>query len=180
MRRYACDTEVYGNYFLAAFKDIESGQERSWEAVDGRLTKRQRRTLLEFLKSILSVTFNGNDFDLPILAAAIAGKDTEQLKTIADDIIVAGFKPWDVEREHKIRLIQINHIDLIEVAPGQASLKIYNGRMHGKRMQDLLTTRRRSSRTRKSITFSTIVSTISTPRLTSTKRSPNKSTSARR
>jgi hypothetical protein len=31
----------------------------------------------------------------------------------------------------------VDHIDLIEVAPGQAGLKIYGGRLHSKRMQDL-------------------------------------------
>lgn len=49
-------------------------------------------------------------------------------------------KPWDIEREYKFKIPkpwEIDHIDLIEVAPGKASLKLYNGRLHGRRMQDL-------------------------------------------
>ncbi|MDE5458239.1 hypothetical protein GWE18_36625 [Bradyrhizobium sp. CSA112] len=34
-------------------------------------------------------------------------------------------------------MIECDHVDLIEIAPGQNSLKIYNGKMHGRRMQYL-------------------------------------------
>jgi len=42
-----------------------------------------------------------------------------------------------VLRTYKVRKLKCNHIDLIEVAPLRASLKIYGGRLHAPRMQDL-------------------------------------------
>lgn len=79
------------------------------------------------------VTFNGINFDLPILTAALQGATCEQLKTISDKIIVQGIKHWQLGLES----IPCDHIDLIEVAPGIASLKIYGGRLHSAKMQDL-------------------------------------------
>jgi hypothetical protein len=44
---------------------------------------------------------------------------------------------WMILKRWKARKLVLNHIDLIEVAPLSANLKIYGGRMHIKRMQDL-------------------------------------------
>jgi hypothetical protein len=44
---------------------------------------------------------------------------------------------WEFEREYKLPRKDINFIDLIEVAPLKASLKIYAGRLHCVKMQDL-------------------------------------------
>jgi len=44
----------------------------------------------------------------------------------------------DAEAKYNLpRCNYIDHVDLIEVAPGKASLKIYGGRLHSQRMQDL-------------------------------------------
>jgi DNA polymerase elongation subunit (family B) len=45
--------------------------------------------------------------------------------------------PRDVEYQYRFKIGNINHIDLIEVAPVSASLKTYAGRLHAKRLQDL-------------------------------------------
>ena len=72
------------------------------------------------------------------LKAAIAGFDNGKLKALSDDIIVNDLRAWDAERKYALpQCLFIDHIDLIEVAPGKAGLKIYGGRLHSKRMQDL-------------------------------------------
>lgn len=62
-----------------------------------------------------------------------------ELKFSSDRIIQGNLKWWDVERELGIEIPRnFNHIDLIEPQPNPfASLKILNGRMHGRHMQDL-------------------------------------------
>ena len=130
------DIECYRNYFLIALKNINNGKvaefERSaWTDFD-----------VEALKSVLLkftiVTFNGKRYDELLLKAAIAGFDNEKLKQLSDDIIVNDLRAWDAERKYALpRCLFIDHIDLIEVAPGKASLKIYGGRTHSRRMQDL-------------------------------------------
>lgn len=136
MRKLVFDIEIYKNFFCVIFLDINSGEVFSWEMVPGERLDRER--LRRFVSKHLIIGFNSANFDLPVLFGAIAGLSVETLKQIADDIIVGGMKPWDVERQYGIKIPRdLNHIDLIEVAPGKASLKIYNGRLHGKRMQDL-------------------------------------------
>lgn len=124
------DIEIYRNYFLIAFKDIDSGKVQTFEKYDGHPLDVDgvRRAIKGEL-----VSFNGAGFDVPLLAFALEGSSTDQMKEVADDIILHGKKPWQV----KAPSIDLDHIDLIEVAPGQASLKIYGGRLHCKRMQDL-------------------------------------------
>ena len=135
---YLFDSEIYWNYFLAMFKNVETGKIVAWEIARG--DRLNTKSLKRFLSEIRFISFNGINFDMAIIAAALAGFSTDDMKQVANDIIQGGMKPWDIEKEHKIKIPRgkdVDHIDLIEVAPGQASLKIYNGRLHGKRMQDL-------------------------------------------
>lgn len=130
------DIECYVNYFLIALKNIENGKvvtfERSeWSDFDP-----------EDLKTILCkftiVTFNGKRYDEPLLKYALTGATPAELKALSNDIIDNDLRPWIAESNYALPACgYIDQIDLIEVAPGKASLKIYGGRMHSRRMQDL-------------------------------------------
>jgi len=65
----------------------------------------------------------------------------DMLKKASDGIIKGGLRYWEVEDFLGIRIpweVKNNFIDLIEPQPNAfASLKALNGRMHGKRLQDL-------------------------------------------
>ncbi|MEL4071680.1 hypothetical protein WKW50_16165 [Ochrobactrum sp. GPK 3] len=137
---YFCDTEIYKNYLLIGGEKAGNGNVQSVEVVGekSRLSKQDRLWLRDFMRKNRIVGFNLFGFDNPIIYGAIAGLTVGDLKRLADDIIVGGMKPWEVEDEWGFEVPRkLDHIDLIEVAPGSASLKIYNGRMHGRRMQDL-------------------------------------------
>jgi len=130
------DTEVYSNYFLALFKNIESGKYRSFEMYDGR--ELDAAALKKLMRQYTSVSFNGLAYDLYIIAAAIDGADCARLKAISDEIIRSKLPPWKVARSLNISVPrEWDHIDLIEVTPGKASLKIYGGRLNAPTMQDL-------------------------------------------
>ena len=129
------DCEVYRNYFLALFQDHATGKLVAFEKYDGQdldLVKLQR-----FLLSYRLITFNGINYDLPILAVALSGASCADIKRASDDIIQNGLKPWHIEKKYGVRVPKCDHIDLIEVAPGIASLKVYGGRLHAPKMQDL-------------------------------------------
>jgi hypothetical protein len=135
-RTLVFDIEIYRNYFLIVFIDVMTGDVFAWEMAAGE--KLDTKGLRRFVRRHRLIGFNSRNFDMPVLFAALAGFTTSEIKDVADDIIVGQMKPWDIEREWKFKIDRdIDSVDLIEVAPGQASLKIYNGRMHGKRMQDL-------------------------------------------
>lgn len=129
------DTEVYRDYYLAMFRNIETGSTRAFEQYEGRLF--DGKAVMRILSGYTIVTFNGLHFDLPILALACQGTSNEMLKSACDSIIIDGWKHWEVEQGYGAKVPSIDHIDLIDVAPGIASLKIYGGRMHCQRMQDM-------------------------------------------
>jgi hypothetical protein len=52
-------------------------------------------------------------------------------------LIYQEIKHWLMLKSFKVDPLEIDHIDLIEVCPLQASLKIYGGRLHVPKMQDL-------------------------------------------
>lgn len=129
------DSEVYGNYYLAQFMDIMTGEVCAFEMFDGQAFDGD--AVKKILATTEIVTFNGNHFDLPLLAIALAGGKTKQIKEACDCIIIGGLKQWDICRRAGVEIPKCRHIDLIEVAPGFSSLKIYGGRMHTPLMQDL-------------------------------------------
>ncbi len=130
------DIECYKNFFSIGLKNIENQKsavfEKSpWSSIDVLKLK-------VLLGKYTIVTFNGKRYDNLLLKGCIAGLDNLQLKAMSDDIIVNEMRPWDIERKYNLPRCQfIDDVDLIEVAPGMASLKIYGGRLHSKRMQDL-------------------------------------------
>lgn len=136
MTECVADSESYRNYWLLAFEtgeDLElwNGQhycngftctKQQW--LDALYSSLQGRTIL---------TFNGNNYDMPLITLAMGGATSEELKANGDAIIVQGLKPWEIARVPD----WIDHVDLFDVAPGQGSLKSYAARMHAKRLQDL-------------------------------------------
>ena len=130
------DIECYQNYFLIAIKSMANGKVVTFER--SSWTDFDVEQLNSVLRKYTVITFNGNRYDLLLLKGAIAGFDAAKLKVLSDDIIVNNSRAWDIESKYSLPQCKyIDHIDLIDVAPGKASLKIYGGRLHSKRMQDL-------------------------------------------
>lgn len=129
------DVECYWNYFLVKLMNKE-GRFREFE-----LSQRHefdRETLRKLLNSYTVVTFNGNNYDWPMLSLALSGADNETLKEASDAIIVEDMKPWNFYKHFRCSALSYDHIDIKEVAPGvMVSLKLYAGRLHSPKMQDL-------------------------------------------
>lgn len=129
------DVECYTNFFYVAFKHLKSGKFVAFErspATDFNQTKLQW-----MLWRFILVGFNSINYDLPMVTLACTGVSCEELKAASDFIIQGQNKAFAFEKAFKVKIPKINHIDLIEVAPLQGSLKLYAGRLHCQRMQDL-------------------------------------------
>lgn len=86
----------------------------------------------------LWVSFNGIKFDAPILAAVAGGRPLAEVKRMANTIIEENKPAWMSYRDFKLEPLEIDHIDLIEVAPGvMINLKLYAARMGLKSICDL-------------------------------------------
>lgn len=131
------DTETYSDYHLVAFLDADSGKTRLFEKHDD--CELDSLAIRSILKKYTIITFNGNSYDMNILALSLSGASNQRIKSLSDAIIKSKLPSWKVCKELNVPklAIDIDHIDLIEVAPGMGSLKIYGGRLNAPKMQDL-------------------------------------------
>lgn len=131
---YFVDTECYPNYFLILFKD-EEGNEISFE-----LSENSPKLNIDKIKSIFvnntTVGFNSRFYDLPMIMFAYGDRNNAMLKDLSDKLInddnfntISKLSIWPP--------FEYDHIDLINVAIGKASLKMYGARINTPFLQDL-------------------------------------------
>lgn len=141
------DIEVYRNFFYAGVKRHHDGLRVGFE-LSSRCPEIDHRRLRKILLANTVVGFNINAYDSPLLWYAFdlldrEGLTTQQIlskiKDASDIIIGSRMKPWETTRHLGIDIpSRFDCIDLIEPQPGvNVGLKTLNGRLHGKRLQDL-------------------------------------------
>ncbi|UUV44538.1 DNA polymerase [Rhodobacter phage RcMotherGoose] len=134
---FVFDIECYKNFFYIAFKCIITGKVVDFEiSPDCNMNRDKLRFMLW---RYCFVGFNSKKYDIYMLLRALNDPQVtnEQLKEMSNDIIQNELFGFAVEKKYKIDVPNVNHIDLIEVAPLSASLKAYGARLHSKRLQDL-------------------------------------------
>ena len=130
------DIECYHNYFIIGFKSVNTKKVCYWEMFEN--TKLETESLKWLIQNFQLISFNGISYDIPILTLALNKKPCRVLKDATNMLINYNMRADDILKEFKCpRLKKVDHIDLIEVAPLSAGLKIYSGRLHCHRMQDL-------------------------------------------
>jgi DNA polymerase elongation subunit (family B) len=130
------DCETYSQYFLVSFMDIKTEKVRYYEMYDCQ--DFNKKEVMQILSQFTTISFNGNNYDLPMLSAALQGFTNQGLKNLSDTIIKSKIPAWRIARDAELTIpTKWDHIDIIEVAPGMSSLKIYGGRLHSKTLQDL-------------------------------------------
>lgn len=134
---FTFDMEIYKNYLAAQFLNIASGKVYVFEAF------KERSLNTEAIRKIINgariITFNGNNFDLPLLWAAVleteAGVISDiplKIKSLSDKIIVhKKHWWWDLKLERP----KCEHVDLL--AYGRGKLKLLGGRIGSQKLQDL-------------------------------------------
>lgn len=133
----AMDTEVYINFWSIGFMDATTREVvAEFESYPGHPL--DVAGVARWMQAGEIVSYNGRNYDDPMITLALTGASNEVLKLASDAIIKDNLKPWLFEAQFGVKIPQHwDCIDLIEVAPGIASLKIRGGRMHSKKMQDL-------------------------------------------
>lgn len=140
MNTYIIDTECYKNYwlFLAVNHKTGSFLEIELFGEDAKLSQEQAKKIERLLLNHETISFNGLHYDIPMICAAMDAWDCSKLHKLSTKIITSQKVTWQILREHKLNVPAYKyHIDIIELPIGQASLKIYGGRIHTKKMQDL-------------------------------------------
>ena len=130
------DVECYRNYFLICFLDLERNKTASFEMYDGKDLAVSRVSKL--MKDHTTISFNGNGYDLIMIEAALQNRNCSELKDLSDEIIKSNLPSWKVANNNDICIPRNwDHIDIIDVIPGQASLKVYAGRVGYRKLQEL-------------------------------------------
>jgi len=125
------DTESYENYFLIAFKHLETGKIILFENGENPLK------LSWIMHNYQTIGFNSIKYDLPIIWYAYRYCCVFTIKKLSNDLIFNSLFPVEATKKYNFQIYKTNHIDLIEVCPLKGSLKLYGARLHAPRIQDL-------------------------------------------
>jgi DNA polymerase elongation subunit (family B) len=129
------DIEIYKNYFSVTFYHVGTGKAVKFVRSPGECFNPDK--LGWMLYRYVLIGFNSRNFDMPLLLMAMQGHAPPVLKEYAQKLIGDEMRPQEIERMFGLDSGRINHIDLIEVAPLEGSLKLYAARLHAERLQDL-------------------------------------------
>lgn len=134
-----CDTECYVDYWSIGFRTLDRQRTAVYELFEGNPLN--KKAIASVFKKYRVYTFNGINYDLPMILYAMAGASNAELKRCSDDIIVGGTPWWTMLDRLGLRVPEfMDHVDLMSVSPGapqKPSLKIYAGRLHSRKMQEL-------------------------------------------
>lgn len=135
--RLFLDVECYPNYFLIVFK-TEDYRVKSFTLDENNTFDKNR--VLKLLSSCETIGFNSRSYDIPMILKACdithSFESNGILKNLSDELI--NFDTYHVLTKHDIWTPKTyNHIDIINVIPDKASLKMYGARIHTEFLQDL-------------------------------------------
>ena len=132
------DTECYPNYWSIGFRTAD-GRRKVFELFPGHDLDRQ--AIAKIVANWRILSFNGIKYDIPMIVFAMSGASNSELKRLNDELIQFGVPHWTALDRLGLRVPRnLDHIDLMQVSPGapqMPSLKIYAGRLHSKKMQEL-------------------------------------------
>jgi len=118
------DIETAPNRCMVGFKDLKTGKIKQFQYNEGK-------RIAKYIKKRILVGFNILNYDNILLTGMLRGKNMNWLYTTSVDLVEGEGKRWDYPSDIR------NSIDLIEVAQGKASLKLYGSRLNTKKLQDL-------------------------------------------
>jgi len=132
------DLECYPNYFLASFKNLQTGKLNKFDT-QKHFKKKQIKAIMELLTNDTIITFNGQTYDIPMINYALRGTSVKELYNQSKSIIENKQTAYQTYRLMRIATpLELDHIDLKEPAPGVGvSLKLYGTRIGSKKLWDL-------------------------------------------
>ena len=146
------DIECYPNYFLVAFRSVNEPEKTKRFEMRGDHSNLDVDGIRKWLRNATIITFNGNHYDMPMVAYALTGASCAELKEASDAIIGVGWvrddkgnrvkgqglKSWEFMRAYELHYpAYLDHIDIFEIPAGTLSLKAYSSRIGCQKLQDL-------------------------------------------
>lgn len=126
------DVECFKNYFLVSFMRDDGKVMHIEMRGDGKLDVAK---LSRTMKTNTTLGFNSNSYDVYMIAAALENRSCAELKAVSQEIIMSNAPAWKAVDVSIPR--DWDTVDIIDVLPGQASLKIYGARINMPKLQEL-------------------------------------------
>jgi len=130
------DTESYANAALFMCQTEGGRLFKAW--VEG-----PNGPAADYVRAVMAsgytfVTFNGINYDMPVVSAMIDGRGPHEIKHLSNRIIEGGLMPWEAADEFRLppNLAGVDHIDLIGVRPPNAGLKMAAARMGSPHLEE--------------------------------------------
>jgi len=136
------DCEVYPNYTLFAFKNIDNQNIITIEIKDSDsfLDDESYRKLNTIMKKRMTFGFNSRNYDIPVILFALKRKTAKEIHKLSDYIIENNSPGWMTLQKFDLvwSTSEIKHFDIQEPSPGvKVSLKLYGARLNSHTLQDL-------------------------------------------
>ncbi len=133
------DIEAYANYTLFALRGVTSYELITFEIRGAKksLKDKHKVALNKLLNENHIITFNGIKFDEAITAYALTGKSAGEIFIAVQQLISSQDPIFRFYQRTKCEPFIRHHIDIMDVARGKASLKLYGARIGAKKLQDL-------------------------------------------
>ena len=137
MKRAMYDLEVYPNLMLFGIR-LANGKIKQYSAFgsDDSLCEKDVKKIRKLITKHQLVGFNSMNYDDPVLTYMLSGEPCDEIYHLSKAIVEEGLQRWDVYRKIGLKN-EVNSIDIMEVAPQRASLKLYGTRVFTKKTQDL-------------------------------------------
>lgn len=131
------DIESYQNFMMVGFVSALSGKYLGIASDEN--FKLDIAKLRWIIHNFTLIGFNSNTYDIVMLALMLKGYNCNQLHNCSSMMIENSLNVYSAIEEFNIELpwITQGHIDIMNVAPLQGSLKLYMARCHSKRLQEL-------------------------------------------
>lgn len=131
------DIECYPNYFLIAFKGLDTGKLITVDT-QNKLENEQKKRIKSILKKYTTFGYNSLNYDIPMLTYALDGASVDELYKLSKTIVEKGQPSWMTYRNLDLEQLDIDHFDIQEPAPAvMISLKNYGTRVGSKKLWDL-------------------------------------------
>ena len=138
---YVLDVESFANYFLVKFRSLKTNKIIDFEirGADKTLGKTQTQGLKNFMADNRTFGFNSIHYDMLMIMYSLQGQTAEQLCKLSNIIIKSKDSNREIARNYKLSTPKnFRHLDIKDLPPAaKVSLKLYGGRIHSKRLQDL-------------------------------------------
>lgn len=136
------DCEVYPNYTLFAFKNIDNQNILTVEikGSDSSLDDKSYRELNTIMKKRTTFGFNSRNYDIPVILFALKRKTAKEIHKLSNFIIDNNSPGWMTLQKFDLNWspFEIKHFDIQEPTPGvKTSLKLYGARLNSYHLQDL-------------------------------------------